>query len=284
MIKRITQVLVALLLISFSFYYTNKTIELIRKTDPIMQEIKENKDKFIVAPEDAKIEEDKIIPGKKGMEIDYDKSFQKMKQYGTYNESLTVLKEVAPTISIEDNYDKFVISGNDDKKEVALVIPTYYDTSPMKILQILNQNSVLGTFFIDGTWLESNLSLVKSMEQHEVEILNYNNKYEELYFKSALEYLQNVIEEKPKYCYADYDNKEVISLCSKLKLHTVTPTIKTTSNPYQEVVDKLQNGAIISLPISTTTEKELDLVIKYIKGKGYNIVTLDKLLSENYDK
>ena len=80
MIKRITQVLVALLLISFSFYYTNKTIELIRKTDPIMQEIKENKDKFIVAPEDAKIEEDKIIPGKKGMEIDYDKSFQKMKQ------------------------------------------------------------------------------------------------------------------------------------------------------------------------------------------------------------
>ena len=100
MIKRITQVLVALLLISFSFYYTNKTIELIRKTDPIMQEIKENKDKFIVAPEDAKIEEDKIIPGKKGMEIDYDRRIvsikhQEIKLTQTEYNIVTLLSEHA---------------------------------------------------------------------------------------------------------------------------------------------------------------------------------------------
>lgn len=284
MIKKLTQVLIAILLISFSFYYTNKTIELIRKTDPIMKEIKESEEKFSITPENALIEENKIIPGKNGKVIDYDKSYQKMKQYGTYNESLTVLKEVSPTVSLDDTYDKFVISGNNDKKEVALVFPTYQDTSPKLILQILNQNNVPGTFFLDGKWLENDLQLIKSMTNHELEILNYNNRYEEIYFRSSIEYLQNIVEEKPKYCYADYDNKEVITLCSKIKLHTITPTIKITASPYQEVEEKIQNGAIISLPITNTTEQELDLIIKYIKAKGYEIVTLDKLLSESYEK
>lgn len=282
--KKLIQVTLVLLLVLFSFYYTNKTVEIIREADPLMKQIKQESEKHTTTAKNAKIEGNKIIPGLNGEQVDYEESYKRMKQYGSYNESLTVFKETSPTISIEDTYDKFIISGNEEKKEIALVFPIYNSTDPKKIIQILNQEDTKATFFMDGLWLENNLALVKNMNKHELEILNYNNRYEEIYFSSALQYLNNVTGNKGQYCYADYDNKEVIELCSKLALHTITPTIKVSNAPYQEVKEKLQNASIISLPITTTTEIELQTIINYIKSRGYNLVTLKKLLSENLDK
>ena len=249
-----------------------------------MKQIKQASEKYEIEAKDAQIEGNKIIPGKNGKSINYEETYQKMKQYGAYNESLTVFKETKPSLSIEDTYDKFVISGNEEKKEVALVFPIYNTSEPEKIIQILNQENIVATFFVDGLWLENNLDLVKKMNNHEIEILNYNNRYEEIYFSSALQYLKNITGKQGEYCYADYDNKEVIELCSKLQMHTITPTIKITNTPYQDTKDKLQNAAIISFPINTTTEIELQTVITYIKSKGYNIVTLKTLLSESLEK
>ncbi len=282
--KKLIQVTTVLILVLFSFYYTNKTIEIIRETDPLMKQIKQASEKYEIEAKDAQIEGNKIIPGKNGKSINYEETYQKMKQYGAYNESLTVFKETKPSLSIEDTYDKFVISGNEEKKEVALVFPIYNTSEPEKIIQILNQENIVATFFVDGLWLENNLDLVKKMNNHEIEILNYNNRYEEIYFSSALQYLKNITGKQGEYCYADYDNKEVIELCSKLQMHTITPTIKITNTPYQDTKDKLQNAAIISFPINTTTEIELQTVITYIKSKGYNIVTLKTLLSESLEK
>ena len=282
--KKLIQVTIVIALVLFSFYYTNKTIDIIQETDPLMKQIKEESKKYEVPAEDAKIEEDKITPGKNGKEVDYDETYKKMKRYGTYNEVLTVFKETTPTVSIEDTYDKFVTGGHEEKKAVTLVFKITSNSDPTEIIRILNQESTIGTFFMDGLWLENNLVVVKEMLNHELEILNYNDKYEEIYFSSALQYLKNVSATIPKYCYAEYDNKEVIELCSKLELHTIIPTIKVTSSPFQEVKEKLQNAAIISLPINQTTETELKTVIDYIKSKGYKIVKLDELLSEAVEK
>lgn len=282
--KKLIQVTVALLLVLFSFYYTNKTIDIIRETDPLMKQIKEESTKYEIPAEDAKIDGNKITPGKNGQTVDYEETYQKMKRYGTYNESLTVFKETTPTISIEGTYDKFVISGNEEKKQVSLIFPVAKDSTPEEIIRIINQEGVVGTFFLDGLWLENNLSIVKNITNHELEILSYNNRYEDIYFSSAIQYLKNTTGQQSHYCYADYDNKEVIELCSKLKLHTVTPTIKITNTPFQDIKTKLQNGAIISFPINTTTELELKTVINYIQSKGYNIVTLQTLLSETSEK
>lgn len=282
--KKLIQVTLVLLLVLFSFYYTNKTVDIIRQTDPLMKQIKQESKKYIKDAKNAKIDKNKIIPGQNGEEIDYEKTYQKMKQYGAYNESLTVFKETKPAISIENTYDKFITSGNSSKKEVALVFPVYNTTNPKKIIEILNQENTQATFFIDGLWLESNLALVKDMTKFELEILNYNNKYEEIYFSSSLQYLKNITKKENNYCYADYDNKEVIELCSKLKLHTITPTIKIANAPYQEIKEKLQNAAIISIPINQTTEIQLQTIITYIRSKGYDIVELKSLLSESLEK
>lgn len=284
MIKKLLQMISVIALVLFSFYYTDKTINLIRQTDPLMKQIKEESKEKEIEAMDAKTDGNKIKSGKNGQTVDIDKTYQKMKQYGAYNEMLTVFKETTPNISIEDTYDKFVIGGNEENREVALLFPIENQSNPEEIIRIINQENIPATFFLDGLWLENNLATVKNIKNHELEILNYNHHYEEIYFQSAIQYLKNITGNAARYCYADYDNKEVIELCSKLKLHTVTPTIKITNNPFQEIKDKLQNGAIISLPINSIVETELSTIINYIKSRGYQLVTLETLLSEEYEK
>lgn len=284
--KKVIQVISVTLLMLFSFFYTNKSIELIRENDPIMKQIKETNTKYKVDPVNATIIGNKIIPGKSGKEIDYQKTYAKMKKYGTYNETLTVLKEIEPAVSVDDYYDKYIVQGNTERKNVSLVFKTDTISNLLSILNILNQKNIPATFFVDGLLLENNTSLFESMTQnnHELEILSYDNKYDEIYFDSALNYLSSITKREGKYCYAEYDQKEVIELCSKLKLHTIIPTVKTTTMPYKEIKDKLYNSAIISLPLSTITEEQLPAIIDYIKQKGYTFLSLEELLSENDEK
>lgn len=283
-IKRIFQPLLVILLLLFSFYYTEKSIELIRDKDPIMEQIKTTTDKYQVEATNAQVIGDKIIPGQTGQTIDYEESYTKMKQYGAYNEALTTLKEVQPTISVDDYYDKYIVSGNKEEKNVALIFKITTPSTPQAITNILKTTNTKATLFIDGLFLENNLDYIKTLENFELELLSYDNKYEEIYFNSSLNYLNSITKKEAKYCYSDYDQKEVIELCQKLKLHTILPTIKVGNHPYSEIKEKLTNSAIISIPINTTTEVELPSVINYLKSKGYSFVTLEELLSESLEK
>ena len=121
--KKVFHALSIITLLIFSLYYTNKSIDIIREQDDIMKNIHKNASSYKVESENAEIIGNKIIPGKKGKEVDLEKSYTKMKKYGTYNESLTVLKEIEPVISINDYYDKYVIRGNTTDKTLALVFP-----------------------------------------------------------------------------------------------------------------------------------------------------------------
>lgn len=280
--KKIYQVIIVFGLSILSFFYTEKVISFIRNSDPIMKKIKNSNDKYEVSATDAKISKNKIIPGIAGSKIDYNKSYKKMKKYGVYNESLTVFEEVKPTISIEDYYDKYISEGSGLNNDVSLVFVVKNNEDISDILNILMGKKVLATFFIDGLWIENNEDLVTSMayEGYEIEILNYDNKYEELYFSSSLNLVKTITNLSPKYCYAKYDQKEVLELCSKLKLHTIIPTILTGNYPYSDVKNKINKGSIISFDNNASTKIELPVIIDYIKQKGFVINTLDNLLSE----
>lgn len=282
--KKITQVFAVTFLLLFSFYYTDKSIDIIRQTDPIMRQIKSTKEKYEVQSVNAQIKDNTIIPGLNGTDIDYDESYKKMKKYGTYNESLTVFKETSPAVSLDDNYDKYVISGNSEKRVISFVFKVEKNTNIDNVLRILQENNTKATMFVDGLWLENNLEKVMNAKNIEFEILNYDSAYKEMYFSSSINYLNNVTGTTAKYCYADYDNKEVINLCEKLKLHTIIPTIKIGNYPYKEIKDKLENASIVSLPVNSSTEIELKVVIDYIRSKGYILDTLDALLSESLEK
>ena len=285
--KKLIQISITSFLAIFSFFYTNKVIELIRQTDPLMKQIKSTENKFKINPIEPTIKENTIIPGLEGTNIDYEETYNNMKDYGTYNEVLTVLKEVKPTISLDEYYDKYIISGNNSKNEVALVFEINKNIDIQKLINIYNilkVNNTQATFFVDGMFLEKYLSQIKEMNKIQLEPLSYNDNYEEIYFNTTISLINDITGIKPKYCYSTYDRKEVQQTCQKNNMHTIIPSINTKNYPYNSIKQKLTNGAIIGLKVSTSTEIELPTIIDYINQKGYKLVILDQLLSEVNNK
>ena len=148
------KIIFLMLLSVFSMYYTNFSINLLRQKDPIMQEIKEKKANYEEKYIDAKIVDNTIIPGKYGKKVNVNKSYSNMERYGAYNEILTVMEEVKPSISIEDTFDKYIEKGNNTNKNVALIF--LYDDNISKINGIIQKKHIPINIFIDGIYLEGN--------------------------------------------------------------------------------------------------------------------------------
>ena len=64
--NNIYKIVSVIILTIFSFYYTNKTIDIIRETDPIMKEIRKSNDKYYKKAINAKVVNNTIIPGING--------------------------------------------------------------------------------------------------------------------------------------------------------------------------------------------------------------------------
>ena len=281
--KRVYPVILSCLLIAFSFYYTNKVAGIVRGKDPIMQSIKEEKANYEKKAINANVSGDNIIPGKNGKKVNIEASFQKMSQYGKYNDSLYVFDEVEPEVSINTYFDKYVESGREDSKDVALVFDILRFDNMDDVLSLLESNNVTATFFVDGLFMENNRSLLENVSKkgYEIELLSYNGGYDKIYFESSLHVLNDITKDIPKYCVAHYDKKEVLDICNSLSLHTVIPSIDTSNNSFSVVKNKLRGGSIIGLSNSSVN---LNTIINYIKQKGYNLVRLDTLLQEQLEK
>ena len=281
--KRVYPVILSCLLIAFSFYYTNKVAGIVRGKDPIMQSIKEEKANYEKKAINANVSGDNIIPGKNGKKVNIEASFQKMSQYGKYNDSLYVFDEVEPEVSINTYFDKYVESGREDSKDVALVFDILRFDNMDDVLSLLESNNVTATFFVDGLFMENNRSLLENVSKkgYEIELLSYNGGYDKIYFESSLHVLNDITKDRPKYCVAHYDKKEVLDICNSLSLHTVIPSVDTSNNSFGLVKNKLRGGSIIGL---SNSRVNLNTIINYIKQKGYNLVRLDTLLQEQLEK
>ena len=274
--KKIIEILFACLLVFASFFYTDKAVSMMEDKDPVMIKIKKEKKSLEEESINAKVNGEYLVPGYSGLVVDLDKSFNKMKKYGRYNESLIVFKESTPTISVDEYYDKYIVSGNGFTNYISLVFEITDKELLPKIKDILKENDVRATFFVDGLLLKEDNILITSLLQdfHEIELLNYKGSYDRLIFEEALDTLQVIANRRGKYCLAKYDQKEILELCSKEKMHTII------RNPYLSLKGKLREGSIISITPTKENISELDVVIKYIKQRGYTLDTLEQLLSE----
>lgn len=282
--KKIISYIGILVLSMFSFYYTDKALEIVKSNDPIMKSILANKDKFLVNPVSASIDNDEIVPGINGMEINVDSSYREMKKYNSYNEDKYVFKELSPLLSFTNQYDKYIVGGNEIKNQLALVFKIV-DISYMEdINNILIDKNVSGTFFIDGAVVENNISyILKLLDNNEIENLGYNLEYS----NDKIIYTNNMIEsitrKSPKYCYTDYKNDNIINLCSKNNMYTIKPSISVLNYPFSTVKNNAKSGNIISFNVNSEVIKELPSIISYLCQKGYKLVTLDELISEKFE-
>lgn len=270
------------LLTVFSFYYTNKLIEFSKSKDPIMIEIMKNKDDYNKLSIDALINNNYITPGSEGLEVDVDKSYTKMKKLGKYNDNLYVYDVVKPTISIKDNYNKFVINGNTTKKEVSLIFKVNDLKNIENINKILFNNNVSATFFIDGNIKDDDINILKILDESNNYFgnLGYNKKYSIKTIKYTNALLDRIDDDNHNYCYAEKDDINVLKTCSEVKMYTIKPMVVSNIFPFTYIKQNLENGKIFSLDTNSYTLKQLDLIIKYVRQKGYDFVTLEEILNE----
>lgn len=283
MLKKFFQIVGFIFLIGFSFFYTEKATTVIREHDPIMIELENISSNYKVDSINAVLIEDKyIIPGYNGVIIDINKSYSNMRRFGKFNESLIVKKEVMPDKTINKIYDKYIIKGNKEKKSVSLIFKVNNDTYIDVIFNILDNENIKATFFIDGYWMENNLGVVKYIldKGHEIANLGYNDNYDRDFFLWTNNKFKQLFNKKMKYCYTERENEEILELCKTYNMHTIMPNIIVTKYPFTEIKNSLEPGSIISLNINEQVKKELPMIINFIKSKGYTITSLEEHLSE----
>lgn len=278
--KRLFSLIGLISLACFSFFMTEKTTTVIKNVDDIMIEIKDKYKNYERMSIDAKIVDDTIIPGVKGINVDVNKSYRKMKKYGYYNDKLYVYKKIKPKISMQDHLDKYVISGNKINRNISLVFIVDSDTNIDEVLKIMNKNKVFGSLFVDDTWFSNNNELVLNLidEGYTIGNLSHNLDYLDSSFGWMDTIIKSLSKQKQGFCYYT-DNIDNLSSCVRLKNYTIKP-IEINNNYLYEVKKNISNGMMISFKVSSGLEKELDSIINYIKSKGYNLVNINELLSE----
>lgn len=253
-------------LVFFSFFYTDKVINIINKKDPLMVEITKQKDKYKVEPTEAIITENTVIPGIEGKEIDVDKSYEKMKTEGVFREQSIIYNKVTPTNSISNNKDKYIIKGNNNKQEVSIIVIVDKNNT---IDKIYNIDSI--TLFIDSKYLTiDNLNKIKSKD-----IYSYGNKgvYNNELLLSDNTLIKRKNNKVPLYCLSKEKNEDTLNICNNNDMYVVIPNIV---GDLLNIKKSLSKGSIILLE----DLNNINLIIRYINSKGYQIVPLSILLKE----
>lgn len=278
--KNIVKMIGLCTLIGFSFFYTDKVIEVIREEDKIMIELTSIEDIYKTEAVDANIVGNTITPGLEGRVINIDESYKKMKNSGQFNKNLIIYDIVSPNNSIHNNKDKFIIKGNNNKQMVSIIFILDNDNYFDKIEAITKKKDIKANYFVNYSYLINNSTKIKENVGNEFYSYGDNGEYtpDNLLFSNNL--ISRIRNLDAKYCLTINMNENVLNLCSKNNLYTITPTIIGDKSPYNTIKNNLNSGSIILLNMNSETINELPTIIDYIKGKGLKIEGLSKLLSE----
>lgn len=282
--KKFFQLVGLCALFIFSFYYSEKTVSVVKEFDHIMIEIKEAASSNKVGSENAKIEDDTIVPGRNGKEVDITKSYQKMREYGHFDEKLLLMEEFRPKISIDKNYSKYVVGGNPSKRQVSFLFLVHEDTKVQKLLELSNNYNIKFNFFIESSWLEENNETVLELVNNGHTIGNISNESgldENYAWVDTV--IKRIAKQKKGYCYTETKNEDVLKLCSVNKNYTILPSIIAKEYPYKTIKERITPGSLIALEINELTLSELPSIIKYLESKDYKITSLETHLSEAND-
>lgn len=270
-------------LVIFSFFYTDKVIEVIREEDEIMIELSSVKELYKIEPINATIVRNTIIPGLNGKEINIEKSYKEMKKSGLFNKHLLIYDNSSPNIKLSENNDKFIIHGQPQKQMVSLIFILNNPKYLSEIEKITANKEVIINYFVTYNYLMSYSTEIKAMNNHEFYSYGNAGEYtpENLLFSNNL--ISRITSNNAIYCLAPNMEESTLKLCSENNLYTVTPNIIGEKKPYTAIKTNLNSGSIILLSMNNETIKELATIIDYIRGKGLKITGLSALLSEELE-
>ena len=275
MLKKIFKVTMVVVLLGFSFFYTEKVTKIVRKKDPIMIQINKIKNDKYIQSIGPIINEDEYIMGINGCEVDITKSYNKMKSVGKFKEELIVMKSIKDNDNLED---KYIISGNKMNKNVSIILILNNDINE-NIVEYLNSKKIKINYFVDKNYLEKNTVIIKFLSKNN-NIYYYGNNgiYEDKYIIYANNLIGINSNNESTYCLTNKKDEKLLKLCANYQMKTIK-TDYLEENLLNNIKSKLSNGSLIA--INSSNYNDIKISINYILSKGYNIVTLDNLFNEN---
>lgn len=267
-------------LILFSFFYTDKVVEVIRENDKLMIELEQVADNYKVDPVNGVINGDTIRPGIDGKKINIEKSYKKMKEKGVFDENLIKYDKIAPKINMLHNQNKYIIGGNKEKNMVSIVFILDNKKYLKRVKDLSISREVTINYFVTYDYLVNNSTSITKMTNSEFYNYGSDGEYSPDNILFANNLISRITENEAIYCLTKVKNEKVLNLCSENNLYTILPDIIIKKDPYSEVKKSLASGSIILMEMSNDSTTELGIIIDYIRGKGYDVVGLSEMLSE----
>lgn len=211
------------------------------------------------------------------------------------------------TMETSSNISKLIpiYSVQTEQKRISLTINCAWNADDIdKILEILDRCNVKVTFFMVGDWIDKYPDYVKKISDGGHEIANHSDKHLHV---NNLSYEQNVEEvtkcnEKIKKItgkevklyrapYGEYNDTVVKSAVDngykviQWSIDSLDYQGLDGSQMWDRINKGLKPGSIILMHNGTeTTAGSLEMIIKNIQEKGYNIVKVSDLIyKDNYD-
>ena len=280
--KKFFQMVGILTLMVGSFVYTEKVGTTAKLTDTLLTEIKSKKDGYKENAIEPIINEDTIIPGINGKEVDVDKSYEAMSKIGYFESKLLVYKPLKVENSLDKNKDKYVINGNNTKMDVTLLFKVGNNDDITNIIKLLEVKKVKATFFIESKYLEKHHNQIIKLVQngHTIGNLSNNEDYEDSDFVWMKTIITNIGQQIYNYCYTEKPNKKILKICAIQNSITIMPQIIIKNKPYLNIKKQILPGSIISLDVNSELNSQIEVILNYITSKGYNIKSLEELLKE----
>ena len=258
--KKYFEYLLVLSFVLFSLYYTDKVIELSNYNDVIRTSINDYASITDRNCIEGKINEKGIVLGFDGLKVNKNKSYSNMKGIG-FKEELVEYDKEKCILNREDNLDKYIVSGNTSEKRISLVIDIDSLKYYKKMYDIASHEKVTLNYLIsynavdkfdikDNILLKTNVDNIKK-------------------FKKKV---------KSFYC-VKYYKEDILEYCKKEKINSINILNYVFNDLLFAMKDSLSPGEIYFIKENESNYLELDSTIKYIKSRGYNIISVDELLS-----
>ena len=249
----------------FSFYYTDKVTKISEQNNVIMASINDYALKHDSKCIEGSITEDGVILGLSGISVNKNKSYSNMKGIG-FNEKLIEYNKDECILSINNNYDKYIVAGNNHNNNVSLIIDVNNGKYFSKMLKIAENKEVTVNLLFN----------YETLNKYIESISNHNN----ILFKGKTrEELNNYIKILHDEFYCTNKEEDIINVCKSKKLNSINVINYIDKNLLLNIKKILNKGSIIFIKENEFNMSELSSTINYIKSKGYNIVSISELLS-----
>lgn len=265
-----------------SFILTSKVKMASKQTDNLLNEIKSKKDGYKENAIEPFIEDNTIIPGINGKEVDVEKTYEEMSKIGYFDDKLIVYKTLPVENTLDKNKDKYITSLNNSKMNITIIFKLKSNSDVTEIVKELDKKNIKGTFFINSEYLEKHHNQIIKLVQKGYTIGNLSNNedYDDSDFIWMKTIITNIGNQKYNYCYVDEPNSKVIKMCKLQDSYTILAKNIIKNNPLLNIKKNLKPGNIITIEVNKQTNVEIEAILNYIESKGFTVKSLEEGLKE----